>query len=81
MDGAPRRGGTPWEGVQRRAVAASPGSDWVAVTRGGHGEVHIVDARTGHEAARPRLSTPLHHGGHMTLRNRTDGAEGDPVGR
>ncbi|MDG4865275.1 hypothetical protein P8605_44725, partial [Streptomyces sp. T-3] len=23
MDGAPRRGGTPWEGVQRRAVAAS----------------------------------------------------------
>ncbi|MFJ7295852.1 YncE family protein [Streptomyces collinus] len=81
MDGAPRRGGTPWEGVQRRAVAASPGSDWVAVTRGGHGEVHIVDARTGHEAARPRLSTPLHHGGHMALRSRTDGAEGDPVGR
>lgn len=44
MDGAPSRGGTPWEGVQRRAVAASPGSDWVAVTRGGHGEVHIFDA-------------------------------------
>ncbi|MYS28893.1 hypothetical protein GTW38_18540, partial [Streptomyces sp. SID7804] len=33
MDGAPRRGGTPWEGVQRRAVAASPDSGWVAVTR------------------------------------------------
>ncbi|WP_217145094.1 YncE family protein [Streptomyces sp. AC627_RSS907] len=81
MDGAPRRGGTPWEGVQRRAVAASPGSDWVAVTRGGHGEVHIVDAETGHEAARRRLSTPLHHGGHMTLRVRDDGADGDPVGR
>ncbi|MFJ8187860.1 hypothetical protein [Streptomyces sp. NPDC096105] len=81
MDGAPRRGGTPWEGVQRRAVAASPGSDWIAVTRGGHGEVHIVDAETGHEAARLRLSTPLHHGGHMTLRVRNDGADGDPVGR
>ncbi|CAL9334276.1 hypothetical protein SUDANB105_00138 [Streptomyces sp. enrichment culture] len=81
MDGAPRRGGTPWEGVQRRAVAASPGSDWVAVTRGGHGEVHIVDAETGHEAARPRLSTPLHHGGHLMLRGLNDGAEGDPVGR
>ncbi|MFI1952325.1 YncE family protein [Streptomyces xinghaiensis] len=81
MDGAPRRGGTPWEGVQRRAVAASPGSDWVAVTRGGHGEVHIIDAETGHEAARPRLSTPLHHGGHMTLRIPGDGADGDPVGR
>ncbi|MCG3043338.1 hypothetical protein ACLIYM_11400 [Streptomyces fenghuangensis] len=81
MDGAPRRGDTPWEGVQRRAVAASPDSDWVAATRGGHGEVHIVDAETGSEAARPRLGTPLHHGGHMVLRARDDGAEGDPVGR
>ncbi|MER7899251.1 hypothetical protein ABTX62_24845 [Streptomyces sp. NPDC096046] len=81
MDGAPRRGGTPWEGVQRRAVAASPGSDWIAVSRGGHGEVHLVDAETGHEATRVRLSTPLHHGGHMALRVRNDGADGDPVGR
>lgn len=81
MDGAPRRGGTPWEGVQRRAVAASPGSDWIAVSRGGHGEVHLVDAETGCEAARPRLSTPLDHGGHLALRVRDDGADGDPVGR
>ncbi|TDC24445.1 hypothetical protein E1265_09760 [Streptomyces sp. 8K308] len=81
MDGAPRRGGTPWEGVQRRAVAASPGADWVAVTRGGHGEVHLFDAGTGTEAARFKLDTPLHHGGHATLRTRTDQAEGDPVGR
>ncbi|MET9390245.1 hypothetical protein ABZY20_07490 [Streptomyces sp. NPDC006624] len=81
MDGAPRRGGTPWEGVQRRAVAASPGSDWIAVTRGGHGEVHLVDAATGREATRVRLSTPLHHGGHMALRAHGDGADGDPVGR
>ncbi|NJQ03186.1 hypothetical protein [Streptomyces zingiberis] len=81
MEGAPRRGGTPWEGVQRRAVAASPGSDWVAVTRGGHGEVHLADARTGREAARVRLDTPLHHGGHLVLRTRHDGAAGDPVGR
>ncbi|MFI6012282.1 hypothetical protein ACIBAG_26295 [Streptomyces sp. NPDC051243] len=81
MDGAPRRGGTPWEGVQRRAVAASPGSDWVAVTRGGHGEVHVFDARTGSEAARLKLDTPLDHGGQAMLRTQTDGAEGDPVGR
>jgi hypothetical protein len=81
MDGAPRRGSTPWEGVQRRAVAASPGSDWIAVTRGGHGEVHIIDAETGREANRLRLDTPLHHGGHMAVRGRDDGAEGDPVGR
>ncbi|MFH8976905.1 hypothetical protein [Streptomyces sp. NPDC017890] len=81
MDGAPRRGGTPWEGVQRRAVAASPGADWIAVTRGGHGEVHVFDARTASEATRLRLDTPLHHGGHAMLRGQDDGAEGDPVGR
>ncbi|MGW8990068.1 hypothetical protein ACWGRF_09120 [Streptomyces zhihengii] len=81
MDGAPRRGGTPWEGVQRRALAASPGSDVVAVTRGGHGEVHVVDARTGTETHRLRLDTPLHHGGHLAVRTAADGAEGDPVGR
>ncbi|GAB2757114.1 hypothetical protein [Streptomyces bullii] len=81
MDGAPRRGGTPWDGVQRRAVAASPDSDWVAVTRGGHGEVHVIDARTGTEAACLKLGTPLHHGGHAILRTPSDRAEGDPVGR
>ncbi|MDT0307496.1 hypothetical protein RM780_11040 [Streptomyces sp. DSM 44917] len=81
MDGAPRRGGTPWEGVQRRAVAASPGARWVAVTRGGHGEVHLIDARTGGETTRLRLDTPLHHGGHLALRTPADGAEADPVGR
>ncbi|MGA5639104.1 hypothetical protein ACPCTN_10225 [Streptomyces cinereoruber] len=81
MAGAPKRGGTPWEGVQRRAVAASPGDHWLAVTRGGHGEVHLVDARTGHETARVRLDTPLHHGGHATLLGRNDGAGGDPLGR
>ncbi|GGU58361.1 YncE family protein [Streptomyces lavendofoliae] len=81
MDGAPRRGGTPWEGVERRAVAASPGSGWVAVTRGGHGEVHLIDAGTGEEANRLRVSTPLHHGGHVMLLSRNDGADGDPVGR
>ncbi|GGW55798.1 hypothetical protein GCM10010340_38000 [Streptomyces griseoloalbus] len=62
-------------------MAASPDSDWVAVTRGGHGEVHLVDAETGREATRLRLSTPLRHGGHLVLRTRSDGADGDPVGR
>ncbi|MEU9982177.1 hypothetical protein [Streptomyces sp. NPDC050856] len=81
MAGAPQRGGTPWEGVERRAVAASPGSDWVAVTRGGHGEVHLVDAGTGQEVNRLRLRTPLHHGGHVMLLSRNDGADGDLVGR
>ncbi|MFE6281224.1 hypothetical protein [Streptomyces sp. NPDC057877] len=81
MDGAPRAGGTPWEGVQRRAVAASPDADWVAVTRGGHGEVHLVDAVTGEEADRLRLGTPLRHGGHAVLLPQPCGPDGDPVGR
>ncbi|MFV0137605.1 hypothetical protein ACLGIH_31205 [Streptomyces sp. HMX87] len=81
MDGAPRRGSTPWEGVQRRAVAASPDTDWVAVTRGGHGEVHIVDARTGHEADRLKLDTALQHGGHAVLLPQPDGPDRDLVGR
>ncbi|AZM63948.1 MULTISPECIES: hypothetical protein [unclassified Streptomyces] len=81
MDGAPRRGGSPWEGVQRRAVAASPDAGWVAVTRGGHGHVHVVDARTGEEAALLHAGTELRHGGHLMMRTRSDGAEGDPVGR
>ncbi|MER5555368.1 hypothetical protein ABT001_27490 [Streptomyces sp. NPDC002793] len=81
MDGAPGRDSTPWEGVQRRAVVASPGSDWVAVTRGGHGEVHLFDARTGHEVNRVKTGTPLHHGGHGIMRGQDDGADGDPVGR
>ncbi|MFD5710441.1 hypothetical protein ACFWHW_08605 [Streptomyces pharetrae] len=81
MDGAPRRGSTPWEGVQRRAVAASPDTDWVAVTRGGHGEVHLVDAATATEANRLRLDTPLHHGGHATLLPQPGGTARDLVGR
>ncbi|AIR96454.1 hypothetical protein [Streptomyces glaucescens] len=81
MDGAPRRGSTPWEGVQRRAVAASPDADWVAVTRGGHGEVHLVDAATATEADRLRLDTPLHHGGHMILLPGPGGTDRDLVGR
>ncbi|MEE1761361.1 MULTISPECIES: hypothetical protein [unclassified Streptomyces] len=40
----------------RRAVAASPGVDWVAITRGGHGEVHVFDARTATEATCCKLA-------------------------
>ncbi|CAL9649216.1 hypothetical protein [Streptomyces sp. Tu 3180] len=75
------RGGTPWEGVQRRAVAAPPGADRAAVTRGGHGEVHLADARSGREAARLRPAAGPGHGGHIVPRSRSDGAGGDPVGR
>ncbi|NGO72992.1 hypothetical protein, partial [Streptomyces boncukensis] len=79
MDGAPRAGGTPWDGVQRRAVAGSPGAALTAVTRGGHGEIHLFD-RAG-ELATLTVPTPLDDGGHLALVTPGDGAEADPVGR
>ncbi|MFF2846498.1 hypothetical protein ACFVT5_09205 [Streptomyces sp. NPDC058001] len=81
MDGAPRAGGTPWDGVQRRAVAASPGGDLVAVTRGGHGEIHVVDTVTAAVVATLSVPTPLDDGGHLALVSPGDGSERDPVGR
>ncbi|MEV2199700.1 hypothetical protein AB0E11_06770 [Streptomyces fradiae] len=79
MDGAPRPGGTPWDGVQRRAVAASPGVPLVAVSRGGHGEVHLFDGTS--PAGVLRVPTPLDEGGHLALLAPDDGAHLDPVGR
>ncbi|MGW7465959.1 hypothetical protein ACWGJT_14950 [Streptomyces xantholiticus] len=85
MDGAPRPGRTPWDGVQRRAIAASPGSPLVAVTRGGHGEIHLIDADAVPGASSPvttvKVPTPLNDGGHLALVCPGDGAHGDPVGR
>ncbi|MEU8767143.1 hypothetical protein AB0C94_09325 [Streptomyces griseus] len=81
MSGAPRPGGTPWDGVQRRAVAASPGGGLVAVSRGGHGEVHVFDADRTDLLTTLTVPTPLDDGGHLALLTPGDGAEADPVGR
>lgn len=81
MSGAPRPGGTPWDGVQRRAVAASPGGGLVAVSRGGHGEVHVFDADRADLLTTLTVPTPLDDGGHLALLTPGDGAHADPVGR
>ncbi|PRH79064.1 hypothetical protein C6N75_11675 [Streptomyces solincola] len=81
MSGAPRRGSTPWDGVQRRAIAASPGGSLVAVTRGGHGEIHLFDADRAEQVTTLRTPTPLDEGGHLALLTPGDGATADPVGR
>lgn len=81
MTGAPRRGGTPWDGVQRRAVAASPGGSLVAVSRGGHGEVHVFDADTARPTALITVPTPLDEGGLLALTEPGDASPRDPVGR
>ncbi|MET9291446.1 hypothetical protein [Streptomyces sp. NPDC003077] len=81
MRGAPRRGGTPWDGVQRRAVAASPGASLVAVSRGGHGEVYVFDADRAELVTVVRMPSPLDEGGHLALLSPGDAAHHDPVGR
>ncbi|MFK0292569.1 hypothetical protein ACIQU6_19105 [Streptomyces sp. NPDC090442] len=81
MAGAPRPGGTPWDGVQRRAIAASPASPLIAVTRGGHGQIELIDAD--HPERRTTLGVPtaLDEGGHLALLCPDDPGSGDPVGR
>ncbi|GAA1907150.1 hypothetical protein GCM10009716_16290 [Streptomyces sodiiphilus] len=81
MDGAPRRGGTPWDGVQRRAVAASPAASLVAVTRGGHGEIQLFDAGTATVTGLLRLPTPLDEGGRLAVVAQGDDGHLDPAGR
>ncbi|MCG5218100.1 hypothetical protein [Streptosporangium sp. KLBMP 9127] len=81
MEGAPRKGGTPWDGVQRRAVAASPAAPLVAVTRGGHGQIHLLDVSAGTDLRTLDLPTPFEEGGHMALIGTDDDLAGDTVGR
>ncbi|MFE0426183.1 hypothetical protein, partial [Streptomyces sp. NPDC058953] len=81
MSGAPRPGETPWDGVQRRSVAASPGHDLVAVSRGGHGEILLADAAAGTVVRTLTVPTPLDEGGRLALSAPDDGAEADTVGR
>ncbi|NED25633.1 hypothetical protein G3I37_12125, partial [Streptomyces anulatus] len=69
------------DGVQRRAVAASPGGGLVAVSRGGHGEIHVFDADRADLLTTLTVPTPLDDGGHLTLVTPGDGAHADPVGR
>lgn len=65
MEGAARPGHEPW-GAERRALAGSPSTDRVAVSRGGHGQVHVLDAEGAPEFERTlRLPGPLSTGGHL----------------
>jgi len=84
MRNAPEPGREPWDRAERRAVAASPKGSLFAVTRGGHGEVHILDAaRPGAPGCTIQLPTPLHEGGHMAwlIRGEGDTFGHDLVGR
>jgi hypothetical protein len=82
MDHAPRPGHEPWDDADRRAIAASPSSELVAVTRGGHGELHLVDTAAPGTAWRTvRLDGPLRDGGHLAWLSASADGPGDTVGR
>ncbi|MDJ0338723.1 hypothetical protein [Cryobacterium sp. PH31-O1] len=74
MRNAPAPGREPWDRVERRAIAASPAGSLFAVTRGGHGEVHILNAAQPCAPGRTiQLPSPLHDGGHLAWLVRGDG--------
>ncbi|MFJ4029037.1 YncE family protein [Paenarthrobacter sp. NPDC089989] len=82
MNGAPRPGSEPWDNAERRAIAASPTSEVVAVTRGGHGELHLLDtSRAGNAVRTLSLETPLHDGGHLAWLSSEQQLPRDTVGR
>lgn len=82
MDHAPRPGHEPWDSADRRAIAASPSSELVAVTRGGHGELHLVDtALQGSPLRTMAADAPLRDGGHLGWLSSTQTAPEDTVGR
>ena len=82
MDQAPRAGHEPWDNADRRAIAASPSSELVAVTRGGHGELHFVDTADPGSALRTVATEgPLRDGGHLGWLSADLPAPRDTVGR
>lgn len=83
MSAAPRPGATPWDPVdgrpaQRRAVALLD-PHRTAVTRGGHGELHVVDRGT--LVTTVDVGTPLDEGGHLCLLPTVPDALVDGIGR
>ncbi|WP_254408314.1 hypothetical protein [Streptomyces sp. AC495_CC817] len=83
MSHPPLPGRMPWDAVdgraaQRRAIAIDPQSSTIAVTSGGDGAIHLIDADDGISTV--VLDTPLDEGGHLLW---ADGGEriDDLVGR
>ncbi|STD04094.1 Uncharacterised protein [Dermatophilus congolensis] len=43
LEHGPKPGREPWDAADRRATAADPTGETAIVTRGGHGQIHIID--------------------------------------
>ncbi|RII41041.1 hypothetical protein DWB68_14690 [Galactobacter valiniphilus] len=90
LSGSPRPGHVPWEGIagapaQRRSVAVSADGRWIAVTRGGDSQMHVLNAaRHGSPLRAVAVPTSLDEGGIAFFREDTVGAapaHADGVGR
>ncbi|MFF9012311.1 hypothetical protein ACF09C_04960 [Streptomyces sp. NPDC014870] len=69
----------PWDAVRWRAIAASPGAAYTAVSRGGHGEVHLFEGMS--PLTTLQVPTPLDDGGRPALAAPGNGAQADRTGR
>lgn len=83
MSAGPRPGATPWDPVegrpaQRRSLALLD-DDRAAVTRGGDGELHVIEG--GRITTTIALDSPLDEGGHLALLPAIAPAHVDGVGR
>lgn len=83
MSRAPKVGYEPWDNADRRAIAASPAEEKIAVSRGGHGEVHLFDvSRAGTLPRTLKVPSALSDGGHLGWFSFTLEADNmDTVGR
>ncbi|WP_336790154.1 MULTISPECIES: hypothetical protein [Gordonia] len=79
LSNPPTPGRVPWDvsgagPAQRRSVAVDPTGTWIAVTRGGDGEIHLIDDRTMTTVSVP---TDLDEGGQVFW----PGGRSDLIGR
>lgn len=94
MSHPPAPGHLPWDPIgdvpaQRRAVAMDPSGSMVAVTRGGDGQLHLIDDDIDDDIYDDidddgidtiTVPTPLDEGGHLYWSD-SSGSTADPIGR
>lgn len=83
MTKMPKIGYEPWDNASRRAIAASPTEEKVAVSRGGNGELHLFDvSQPGTVPTTLQIPTALNDGGHLGWFSSTVEANAmDTIGR
>ena len=81
MPQGPKRGQSPWEGCTRRAITADPDGSLVAVSSGGEGVVHVLDAEAGQHLDEIKVAAKLNEGSILAWADGRRGDALDTVGR